>query len=1311
MRVFLAALFVAIMAGCGGGNSGDRVPPYIAPIITTPPASQTVTVGHAAFFTVAATGTAPMTYQWAKDGTAISGATENWFTLPMAQPSDAGNYTVTVANAAGHATSGSAALQVQADLVAPTFTAYPVDQSVVMGSSASFSVVVTGSAPLHYQWRMGSTPVGSDAATYDAIALAAVLGTYPLTVTVSNAAGSVTSNVATLRVTAQPEAPVITRAPASQSVTVGNTVFFAVEATGTAPITYQWAKDGAAVPGATEAWFALASAQLGDAGSYTVTVTNAAGHPTSAPATLQVSAVIVPPSITTYPVDQSVVVGHAASFSVVATGSAPLHYQWRLGSTAVGGDAATYDATTLATTVGTYPLTVTVSNTAGSVTSNVATLRVAAVVPPPVILTPPAEKRVVVGESAVLSVVADGGAPMHYHWKLGTTPVGTDSPTFDATTLAERVGSYPISVTVANAAGSVTSDVATLHVTLAPPLIAVNSPVSSGMTGRVAYTFDQGASEIFYTWTLLGGTLTSGQGTRSITFTPGAAGIMTLKVTALYLGEETSASTQIPVVEAPAPDIFCQSRVHFGATGMLASTPIQDGMTYFWTSNGNLTITSAPDNPVVTFNAGGSTGTGQLTVAVQNSAGDVVTQTRDFQVVSNQVLKHERAPGSGRTFVTATLLKNGRVLVAGGNLAMGSFDESMESLNPVTVAELFDPWTQTWKDAASMSVRRVMHTATRLANGKVLVTGGYNGELGGIVASAELYDPATDLWSSAGIMATPHYKHVATLLQNGKVLVVGSGFGSASTELFDPETNTWSSAASMTEARATPAATLLPNGWVLVAGGGPATAELYDPEANTWTRTRDMSIARDGAVGTLLGNGQVLVTGGTDVADPECYDLATNTWKSTGSILAVRNRPSVTLLQNGKVMVSGGSERWTGDPLQTTELYDPATNAWSAGGTMKAWHPYHTTVAMEHGHVLLVGARGSWSRGAVPERYDTATDTWSLASCLPSSRAGHTVTLMGNGKVLLAGGSADDRAAAQETPCYDPTTRTWAPGEPLPTLRVNHTATLLTNGKVLLAGGSDGSSCVASALCYDPVTNTWSGAGSMITARIQAVAARLQNGKVLVVGGSDRTSYLASAELYDPDTDTWSSAGSMTTARILHTATLLPSGKVLVTGGTGMMPGTPPFASAELYDPATNTWSTVASMTTARRYHTATLMANGKVLVVGGTDGTYFLNTVELYDPALNMWTPKAHLTTSRDFHSATLLPDGKVLVVGGRSDGGLLASAEYYDPILDSWPSAGNMAWARYAHASVHMDDGTVMLVGGGDSYSLLSTVEFWKR
>ena len=266
------------------------------------------------------------------------------------------------------------------------------------------------------------------------------------------------------------------------------------------------------------------------------------------------------------------------------------------------------------------------------------------------------------------------------------------------------------------------------------------------------------------------------------------------------------------------------------------------------------------------------------------------------------------ALAAARNMHTATLLPNGRVLVAGGvyyGVALAS-------------AELYDPASNTWSAAGSLTKERWEHTAMLLPNGKVLVAGGYSNNVG-LLASAELYDPASNTWSAAGSLATVRYGHTATLLPDGKVLVAGGRDGTnylASAEMYDPASNTWSAAGALATARGFYSATLLPNGRVLVAGGGndggyPVSAELYDPASNTWSAAGSMATARSSHTATLLPSGKVLVAGGGysggNLASTELYDLASNTWSAAGSLATERWEHTATLLSDGKVLVAGGS--------------------------------------------------------------------------------------------------------------------------------------------------------------------------------------------------------------------------------------------------------------------------------------------------------------------------------------------------------------------------------------------------------------------
>src|SRR5437016_11102950 len=240
-----------------------------APSITAQPAGQTVTVGQTATFTVAATGTAPLSYQWRKNGVAIAGMTSSSYTIPAATTADNGaQFTVVLSNSGGSVTSSVAMLTVSAASVAPSITTQPASQTVTAGQTAMFSVTATGTAPLTYQWKKNSVAIaGATSSSYTTPATTSSDNGAQFSVAVSNTTGSVTSNAATLTVNAAAVAPSIMTQPTSQTVTAGQTASFTVIANGTAPLTYQWKKNNVAISGATSSSYTTPATTSSDNGA------------------------------------------------------------------------------------------------------------------------------------------------------------------------------------------------------------------------------------------------------------------------------------------------------------------------------------------------------------------------------------------------------------------------------------------------------------------------------------------------------------------------------------------------------------------------------------------------------------------------------------------------------------------------------------------------------------------------------------------------------------------------------------------------------------------------------------------------------------------------------------------------------------------------------------------------------------------------------------------------------------------------------------------------------------------------------------
>ena len=252
--------------------------------------------------------------------------------------------------------------------------------------------------------------------------------------------------------------------------------------------------------------------------------------------------------------------------------------------------------------------------------------------------------------------------------------------------------------------------------------------------------------------------------------------------------------------------------------------------------------------------------------------------------------------------------------------------------------------------------------------------------------------------------------------------------------------------------------------------------------------------------------------------------------------------------------------------------------------------------------------------------------------------------------------------------------------------RYDHSAILLGNGKVLTMGGNDGYVYLASCELYDPATGTWTATGNLASPARRPCAVLLTSGEVLMVDGSV-------SQRFAPASGTWSPPRPLVFyGRLFFTATLLPSGKVLVAGGTG---GSGFNAPAELFDPATDTWSTTGTPSTMRSLATATLLSNGKVLVAGGDPGLA-LTSAELYDPSTGSWTPTGSLNKGRYGPLATRLPNGKVLLAGGILNGNPIPNTELYDPATGIWTPLGAMNQTHdYTETMVSLPSGNLLMVG----------------
>jgi hypothetical protein len=338
--------------------------------------------------------------------------------------------------------------------------------------------------------------------------------------------------------------------------------------------------------------------------------------------------------------------------------------------------------------------------------------------------------------------------------------------------------------------------------------------------------------------------------------------------------------------------------------------------------------------------------------------------------------------GTFRQDATATLLKDGRVLIAGGSWAGGS-GPCPDPEGVLESAEIYDPKTGTFSLTGTMTAARCGHTATRLADGRVLIVGG---EGVGIdrtyLASAEIFDPVSGIFSPTGAMAVSREEHTATPLPDGRVLIVGGDQGIleqedlvlATAEIYDPASGKFSGTGPLKTARSGHMASQLTDGSVLIAGGFGrlsvlASVEIYDPATGKFHSTGSMSTARVQATATVLLDGRVLVAGGAEgasgtlPASAETYDLKTGRFSGTGSMTVARSRHTATLLQDGRVLIAGGDSpvqlATAGVYVTTGEVYDPASGIFSDAGRMTGMRAEHTATLLQDGRVLIEGGWGA----------------------------------------------------------------------------------------------------------------------------------------------------------------------------------------------------------------------------------------------------------------------------------------------------------------------------------------------------------------
>ncbi len=584
---------------------------------------------------------------------------------------------------------------------------------------------------------------------------------------------------------------------------------------------------------------------------------------------------------------------------------------------------------------------------------------------------------------------------------------------------------------------------------------------------------------------------------------------------------------------------------------------------------------------------------------------------------------------------TATVLGDGRVLVVGGDDGDGNLDTT----------ELFDPDTNTVAAGPALAAPRSRHAAIRLHDGRVLVVGGG-------MDTGELFDPATDTWSAPIAAGVTFNNTAAARLQSGLVLTIGSTSLGEVAVLFDPATDTFSTTAAPDNGVPLAEHNLVPllDGRALTAGSGACSsvgngdnclraAQLFDPSGPSWASAGDTAADRNGAGATQLPSGNALFVAArdsiptSDTFNGEIFRVGPDSFSLLPGTLASQHEYATTLvLPTGNVLVVGGPQA-AAEILVGEDRLVPIS-------LLQQRRADHTSVLMEDGRVLLAGGitnNGSALTGTV-EVFDQGSS--SLTSSLSTPRAGASSILLEDGRVLIAGGYVDPLETATATAeLFDPTTDTFSPaGNDMADARHHAGIERLVDGRVLIVGGEQGNMGLTSATLFDPATNTFSPTVNGLSEAVREPAVLLvDDGTVLVVGESN-------AYRFDPITNAFSSLGPLGASYITPHLQRLASGRVLLTGGVTLQ--------AELYDPATQTFSFTGAESVVRTRHAQVPLPGGNAMMVGGsTVGTLpqIHNLFSTYVPGL---APAGGFVDESFFagfrQGATLLPSGGVLVTGG---------------------------------------------------------------
>lgn len=350
---------------------------------------------------------------------------------------------------------------------------------------------------------------------------------------------------------------------------------------------------------------------------------------------------------------------------------------------------------------------------------------------------------------------------------------------------------------------------------------------------------------------------------------------------------------------------------------------------------------------------------------------------------------------------------------------------------------------------------------------------------------------------------------------------------------------------------------------------------------------------------------------------------------------------------------------------------------------------------------------------------------WIIVDSLKVGRSSHATAELPDKRILVSGGGYSDfslqSCSLNSTEIFDPITTTWVAADPMLHSRERHTVNALQKTGIIVVGGyynfyqrtgnaswSQDWVSLRSCEIYDMKQHTWVPTDSLSIGRAEHSSTTLLDSSLLISGGvyrdyhhfdvftvRDSSQILKDCEIFDPLQKKWRIVASLNIPRYDHTSTLLADGRVLVVGGKGTNGSI--LNSSELFDPVSNTWELTDTLGVSRFGHTSTLLPNRRVLVSGGPLSAFLVQkSAEVFDPQTKSWQMAAPMLIGRIYHQSVMLPDSNILIVGGLSDfQAYQKSCELYDYRTNSWTSTSSMTFARYSHTAT-LTGNNVLVVGG---------------